>query len=52
MLVYNNLPELVEKDLNKLTICPPISISNVSDPCQDVPELKAEMKRLVEMLMS
>jgi DNA repair photolyase len=52
MLVYKNLPELVEKDLRKLTICPPISISNVSDPCQDVPELKAEMKRLVEMLMN
>ncbi|MEJ2739960.1 MAG: hypothetical protein P8105_09070, partial [Dehalococcoidia bacterium] len=52
MLVYNNLPELVEKDLRKMTVCPPVSISNVSDPCQDVPELKAEMQRLVEMLMS
>jgi DNA repair photolyase len=50
-LVYNNLPELVEKDLKKLTVCPPVSISNVSDPCQDIPELRAEMKRLVELLM-
>ena len=50
-LIYNNLAELVEKDLKKLSICPPISISNISDPCQDIPELKAEVKRLVQLLM-
>jgi len=50
-LIYNNLPELVEKDLKKLTLCPPISLSNVSDPCQDIPELKKEVKRLVKLLM-
>ena len=50
-LIYNNLPELVEKDLKKLTLCPPISLSNVSDPCQDIPELKVEVKRLVQLLM-
>ena len=50
-LIYNNLPELVEKDLKKLTLCPPISLSNVSDPCQDIPELKTEVKRLVKLLM-
>lgn len=38
-LIYSNLPELVEKDLKKLTLCPPISLSNVSDPCQSIPEL-------------
>jgi DNA repair photolyase len=51
-LVYNNLPELVEKDLKKLSLCPPISISNISDPCQDIPELKSEVKRLVQLLMN
>jgi DNA repair photolyase len=50
-LIYNNLPELVEKDLNKLTLCPPISLSNISDPCQDIPELKREVKRLIQLLM-
>jgi len=50
-LVYNNLPELVEKDLKKLALCPPISLSNVSDPCQDIPELKGEVKRLTKILM-
>ncbi len=50
-LIYDNLPELVEGDLKKLTLCPPISLSNVSDPCQDIPELKREVKRLVQLLM-
>lgn len=50
-LIYNNLPELVEKDLKKLTLCPPISLSNISDPCQDIPELREEVKRLVKLLM-
>jgi len=50
-LIYGNLPELVEKDLKKLALCPPISLSNVSDPCQDIPELRREVKRLVRLLM-
>jgi len=50
-LIYNNLPELVEKDLKRLKLCPPISLSNVSDPCQDIPDLKIEVKRLVQLLM-
>jgi DNA repair photolyase len=50
-LIYNNLPELVERDLKKLTLCPPISLSNISDPCLDIPELKREVKRLVQLLM-
>ncbi|HUU64868.1 MAG TPA: radical SAM protein [Dehalococcoidales bacterium] len=51
-LVYNNLPELVEKDLKKINLCPPISISNVSDPCQPIPELRTEVRRLIQLLMS
>ncbi len=51
-LVYSNLPELVEKDLEKISLCPPVSISNVSDPCQPIPELRTEVKRLVSLLMN
>ena len=50
-IVYSNLPELVEKDLKRISLCPPISISNVSDPCQPIPELRVEVKRLVQLLM-
>ncbi|MBN2186308.1 MAG: hypothetical protein JW732_02525 [Dehalococcoidia bacterium] len=38
--------------MKKLTLCPPISLSNVSDPCQGIPELQEEVKRLVGLLMS
>ena len=51
-LIYSNLPELVERDLKRISLCPPISISNVSDPCQPIPELRAEVRRLVQLLMS
>lgn len=51
MRIYNNLPELVERDLNKIDLCPPISLSNITDPCQDVPELRQEVKRLVQLLI-
>jgi DNA repair photolyase len=50
-LIYSNLPELVEQDLKKIALCPPISLSNISDPCQDIPELKIEVKRLIQLLM-
>ncbi len=49
--VYSNLPELVERDLRKLSLCPPISLSNTTDPCQDVPQLKHEVKRLIRLIM-
>ncbi len=51
MQIYNNLPELVERQLRVISLCPPVSISNASDPCQDIPELKHEVKRLVALLM-
>lgn len=50
--IYRNLPELVERDLDRIELCPPVSISNVADPCQDIPELKAEVTRLVRLLTS
>ena len=49
--VYDNLPELVARDLARLSLCPPISISNTTDPCQDVPELRREVARLVRLLV-
>ena len=49
--VYDNLPELVERDLERITLCPPLSISNTTDPCQDVPELRREVTRLVRLLV-
>jgi len=51
MKIYSNLPELIEKDLQKMSICPPVSISTITDPCQDIPELKAEVMRLITLLM-
>lgn len=51
MIVYADLPAVVEDELSKLEICPPLSISNVTDPCQDVPELRRMVKRLVEVLI-
>ncbi len=50
-LIYENLRELVERDLKKLTLCPPISLSNISDPCQDIPQLRREVKRLIRLVM-
>ena len=49
--VYDNLPELVARDLDRMTLCPPISISNTTDPCQAVPEVRREVERLVRLLV-
>jgi DNA repair photolyase len=49
--VYDNLPELVERDLDRIALCPPISISNTTDPCQDVPEVQRQTARLVHLLV-
>jgi DNA repair photolyase len=49
--VYGNLPELVERDLEKLTLAPPVLLCTTSDPCQPVPEVRRETSRLVELLM-
>jgi len=49
--VYSNLPELIEKDLGRIALCPPFSISNTTDPCQAVPEVRNETGRIVELLV-
>jgi len=50
MIVYGNLAAIIDKELSKLELCPPLSISNVTDPCQEVPELRLAVKELVEVL--
>lgn len=45
------MPELVERDLKKINLCPPISISNVSDPCQPIPQLRDGVRELIKLLM-
>jgi DNA repair photolyase len=49
--IYSNLPELVERDLARLRLCPPVLISNTTDPCQNIPQLRAQVGRLVEVLL-
>ncbi len=49
--VYGNLPELVQRDLERLTLAPPVLMCTTSDPCQPVPEVRRQTSRLVELLM-
>ncbi|MBM4037647.1 MAG: hypothetical protein FJ290_03955 [Planctomycetes bacterium] len=49
--VYDNLPELVARDLDRISLCPPVSISNTTDPCQAVPEVRREVRRLVRLIV-
>jgi DNA repair photolyase len=51
MVVYSNLASVVEKELGGLKLCPPVSISNVTDPCQDVPELRRAVRDVMEVLV-
>ncbi len=51
MEVYANLGEIVEGELSGLELCPPVSLSNVTDPCQDVPELRKVVKEVVGVLV-
>ena len=49
--VYSNLPKMIEKDLDRIRLCPPFSISNTTDPCQAVPEVRQQTRSIVEMLV-
>jgi len=49
--VYNNLPELIERDLDRIRLCPPFSISNTTDPCQAVSAVQRETRRIVDLLV-
>jgi len=52
MVVYSNLASVVERELSRMELCPPISISNVTDPCQEVPQLRRAVKELVGVLVA
>lgn len=49
---YTNLKELAEKELEKLYLVPPISISNITDPCQPIAELRTKTKELISFLLN
>lgn len=49
--IYSNLKNLVEKDLQRIKISPPISISNITDPCQDIPYLKKVVSEIILLIM-
>jgi len=49
-VVYGNLARMVEGELERLELCPPVSISNITDPCQDAPEVREAVSGLVEVL--
>jgi len=51
MAIYTNIATVVDKELTKLELCPPLSISNITDPCQEVPELRRAVMELVEVLV-
>ncbi|MFH1031779.1 MAG: radical SAM protein [Chloroflexota bacterium] len=51
MAIYSNLTQLVESDLKRIRLTPPISISTISDPCQNVPEVRSIVKELVNLIM-
>lgn len=52
MMYYTGLSKVVERELDRITLCPPVSLSNATDPCQPVPGLRAEVRELVGMLLS
>ncbi len=49
---YRGLADMVERELDRIRLCPPVSLCNATDPCQPVPPLREETRRLVEMLLS
>lgn len=49
--VYGNLAELVERDLERLTLVPPVLLCTTTDPCQPVAEVRQQTSRLVGLLM-
>lgn len=49
--VYANLPELVECDLQRLHLAPPVLLSTTTDPCQPSAALCEQTRRIVETLI-
>ena len=49
--VYGNLPELVERDLEKLQLAPPVLLCTTTDPCQPTGQVRTQTSRLVELFV-
>ncbi|MBM3473819.1 MAG: hypothetical protein FJX75_11170 [Armatimonadetes bacterium] len=49
--VYANLPELIERDLGRLTIAPPVLLCTTTDPCQPSAAVREQTRRVVETLL-
>ncbi len=48
---YGGLAETVRAELASLSLCPPLSVSNATDPCQGVQGLQDEVRELVSLLV-
>lgn len=49
--VYANLPELIERDLTRLSLVPPVLLCTTTDPCQASDAVRRETRRVVEVLL-
>ncbi len=49
--VYANLPQLIERDLARLRLAPPVLLSTTTDPCQASGPVCEETRRVVEVLL-
>jgi DNA repair photolyase len=52
MVIYANLRDVIRRELERLELCPPVSLSNITDPCQEVPRLRRTVLKLVEELVA
>ncbi len=51
MQYYRGIADTVRAELSRLRLCPPLSISNATDPCQGVQGLQEEVRQLIELLV-
>jgi DNA repair photolyase len=51
IIVYRNVPEKLEAEINKANLLPPFYISQVSDALQPVPEVREITFKVVRLLM-
>jgi DNA repair photolyase len=49
--VYENLPDLMERDLARLRLAPPVLLSTTTDPCQPSAAVREQTRRVVEVLV-
>ncbi|MGQ9732589.1 MAG: hypothetical protein ACUVX8_15125 [Candidatus Zipacnadales bacterium] len=50
-IVYDNLPELIEQDLARISLVPPVLLCTTTDPCQAVDAVREETRRIVATLV-